>query len=416
LAGAIRAPPARQLAGKLCAVEIPDPRERAIANAVLVLSLAAFGSGLSQRIVDPLLPRLADEFVIPLGAASWAITSFTVGYAFCQLLFGPIGDRYGKYLVIAWGCAASAVASLACALAATLPQLLVARAFAGGMTAAIIPLAMAWIGDVIPYERRQPVLARFLIGTILGASAGQLLGGLSADHFGRHVPFAVIALLFAASATLMFGTRRFLPEQAQGGEPIAGHALQRMWREFARVLGERHARVVLRTVFLEGAAVFGAFAFFAAHVHRELDVSLTAAGLIVMLFGFGGFVFAVRSRQLVGRLGEAGLVRWGVSLMCASLCAIAFVPVVALVAPACLAMGTGFYMFHNTLQTHATQMAPERRGAAVAAFALCFFLGQSVGVATAGALVGRLGTRAVLLLAATGIALLGASFIRELRR
>lgn len=44
-------------------------------------------------------------------------------------------------------------------------------------------------------------------------------------------------------------------------------------------------------------------------------------------------------------------------------------------------------MLHNTLQINATQMAPERRGAAVAAFAASFFIGQYVGIAIDGALL-----------------------------
>ena len=64
--------------------------------------------------------------------------------------------------------------------------------------------------------------------------------------------------------------------------------------------------------------------------------------------------------------------------------------------PACALMGLGFYMMHNTLQTHATQMAPERRGAAVSSFAACFFLGQSAGVGVAGLLVGVLVVLALL--------------------
>lgn len=42
---------------------------------------------------------------------------------------------------------------------------------------AIVPLAMAWIGDVVPYERRQPVLARFLIGHMLGIAASTSAAG-----------------------------------------------------------------------------------------------------------------------------------------------------------------------------------------------------------------------------------------------
>ena len=60
-------------------------------------------------------------------------------------------------------------------------------------------------------------------------------------------------------------------------------------------------------------------------------------------------------------------------------------------------------MMHNTLQVNATQMLPERRGAAVAAFASCFFFGQAVGVSLAGLLVGVVGTAALLGLGAVAV-------------
>ena len=62
---------------------------------------------------------------------------------------------------------------------------------------------------------------------------------------------------------------------------------------------------------------------------------------------------------------------------------------------------------HNTLQTHATQMAPERCGTAVAAFASCFLLGQSAGVGIAGRVVADSGTGWVLAAGAAGGAGLG---------
>ncbi|MGC3980368.1 MAG: MFS transporter [Steroidobacteraceae bacterium] len=388
---------------------------RQISTAVAALSLAAFGSAISQRVTDPLLPRLAGEFGLTLGTVSWVISCFTLGYTLCQLFFGPVGDRYGKFTVIAWGAVASSLAALLCGLAPGLSLLLLARMVAGGMTAAIIPLAMAWIGDVVPYESRQPVLARFLIGQILGVSAGQLLGGLSADYLGWRTPFFVISILFMSAAIVLFAVRRRLPAHALATGDVQGHPLQHMWREFTLVLQQPWARVVLLATFLEGVVVFGAFAFFAAHLHNTLGVSLTAAGSMVMLFGFGGFLFAAASRQLVQRLGEIGLSYYGAIIMLLSLCSIAWAPGIWLAAPACFAMGLGFYMLHNTLQTNATQMAPQRRGAALAAFAFSYFLGQSSGVALAGSWVERIGTRTIILSAGISVVLVAGWFVRAKR-
>jgi predicted MFS family arabinose efflux permease len=83
---------------------------------------------------------------------------------------------------------------------------------------------------------------------------------------------------------------------------------------------------------------------------------------------------------------------------------------------ACFAMGLGFYMLHNTLQTNATQMAPERRGAAVSAFAFSYFLGQSVGVSAAGWAVIRVGIAPVILAAALGIVSIALLFARSKQR
>ncbi len=380
--------------------------------AFVALSLAAFGSGISQRVADPLLPRFASDFGVSLGEASWIVTIFTLGYGFNQLCFGPLGDRFGKYRVIAWACVACSLATLLCALAPGYQMLLAARLVAGAMLAAIIPLAMAWIGDVVPYEERQPVLARFLIGQILGVSVGQMLGGLAADYLGWRVPFFLLAAGFVAVTVLLFSMQRRLPARALVVSAAEGHALQRMFREFALVLRKPWARVVTITVFLEGAFLFGAFAFIATHLHQTHGLSLSAAGTVVMLFGFGGFLFATTSRQFVLHFGETGLALWGGIAMFVSLLAIALMPTWWWSAPACFVAGLGFYMLHNTLQTNATQMAPERRGAAVAAFAFCFFTGQSAGLALAGAATESIGTRGIIVVGAVGVLIVALAFAR----
>ncbi len=380
--------------------------------AFVALSIAAFGSGISQRVADPLLPRFASEFGVSLGAASWIVTIFTLGYGFNQLCFGPLGDRFGKYRVIAWACVACSIATLLCALAPGFESLLAARIVAGAMLAAIIPLSMAWIGDVVPYEQRQPVLARFLIGQILGVSAGQLLGGLAADFLGWRVPFFLLTVGFVAVSALLFSVQRQLPARALAVSAAEGHAVARMLREFALVLRQPWARVVTVTVFLEGAFLFGAFAFIATHLHQTHGQSLTAAGAVVMVFGFGGFLFATCSRIFVSRLGETGLACWGGIAMFVSLLAIALLPAWWTAIPACFVAGLGFYMLHNTLQTNATQMAPERRGAAVAAFAFCFFTGQSAGLALAGAATTVIGTQGIIVAGAIGVLIVGLGFSR----
>jgi predicted MFS family arabinose efflux permease len=137
-----------------------------INRAIVALSVAAFGSGMSMRVMDPMLVRLASDFAIPIGMASWSVTVFGVAYGFSQLLFGPLGDRYGKVKVVAFGSGACSLAALFCACAQDFSWLLIGRVLGGATAASIIPLAMAWIGDVVAYEKRQAILAKLVFTTL----------------------------------------------------------------------------------------------------------------------------------------------------------------------------------------------------------------------------------------------------------
>ena len=129
-----------------------------------------------------------------------------------------------------------------------------------------------------------------------------------------------------------------------------------------------------------------------------------------MLFGLGGLAFAFQSRRWIGVFGEVKLIQAGALIMCGSLISLGWLPLWWLTMPACLLFGLGFYMMHNTLQINATQMAPERRGAAVAAFASCFFLGQSSGVALSGSLLTSAGTPLLLTWAGLLVLIVGIRF------
>jgi len=367
------------------------------------LSLAAFASAASMRVTDAMLPRLAQQFDVGLAQAATVITVFAVAYGALQMAFGPLGDRFGKLRVVALASFGASLATLACLLAPGYGTFVAARLVAGGFCGGIIPLSMAWIGDVVPYAERQPVLARFLLGQIMGLGGGAAVGGLAADHPAWRWPFAALAAWLLVMSLMIFRASREdpAPRRAAGGNFL---------RDIGLVVSARWARVVVSIVFVEGIVVFGALAFVPTYLHRARGFALSTAGLAMLLFAAGGVVFALFAGPVIRRLGEAGLAVAGTFLIALGLALIAWTPL-ALVAPAgCLCAGLGFYMLHNTLQANATQMAPERRGAGMALFASVYFVGQAIGVAVAGNVAERVGAFSVIVIAAVAILPIGMTF------
>jgi predicted MFS family arabinose efflux permease len=374
---------------------------------IFLLALAAFASAASIRVTDALLPRIAADFNIGIAKAAAVVTGFTVAYGLMQVFFGPLGDRFGKLRVIAYATLVAAVASLACVVAPGFQGLVAARIVAGAFCACIIPLSMAWIGDVVPYAERQPVLARFLLGQICGLAAGTAVGGFAAEQLQWRWPFAALAVWLATVSVLLAGVARHDPAPRAPSESQLADA--------ASVFASPWSRVVVFTVFAEGMFVFGALAFIPTHLHFARGIELSVAGLALIAYALGGVTFALFARRILATLGEVNLAIWGTLMLTAGCAVIAGAPNAPWASVGCLIAGIGFYALHNTLQTNATQMAPRTRGAAMALFASFFFLGQSVGVAIAGTLVERVGTTMVILGAGLAVVPVGITFAR-LRR
>lgn len=381
---------------------------------VLLLALAAFASAVALRLCDPMLPELARNFGTSAAGAAVVVTATSISYGICQLMFGPLGDRYGKFRVITWACLASTLGALACAASPSLQALSLARALTGATTAALIPLSMAWIGDVVAFEQRQHTLAKFMSGQIVGLIGGQAVGGLFADTVGWRWAFVCLAVIYLCVGLLLLRAMRRLHADSRAVQ--AGGAGASVRARIVLILGSGVARRILATVFVESMATFGVMAFIPAYLHERFGITLFHAGVVVAAFGIGGLAYTAAARRWVRVLGEARLAQLGGLLMGSAFLVLALGPGWGWGVAASLLAGLGFYQLHNTLQTQATQMAPAARGTAVSIFASCFFLAQAVGVSLGALVVDRYGAPWLFGCSALVLPLVGWSFARHLRR
>jgi MFS transporter, YNFM family, putative membrane transport protein len=383
-------------------------------RSIILLAGAGFASQAMVRVTDSLLPQIAADFGTTVGEASIVVAAYAVSHGTIQLIIGPVGDRFGKYRTVAAMCALGSLLVALCGIAQSLSALALARFASGAAAGWIIPLSMAYVGDVTPYERRQPILGRYLTGQISGQLFGQAAGGVLGDLLGWRQVFFVLAGMFAlATAGLVFEllTNPRTRASHRGGESARGFIA-----DYVAVFSNPWARFVILAVFIEASVGWGAFAYVGADLHLRFALSFGAIGLIVGTFGVGGLLYAASVSLLFNRLGQAGLAIFGGLLLGLAYLMLAVAPVWWIAPIAVTAIGLGFYALHNTLQTNATQMTPQARGTAVAIFSSAIYLGQTLGVTIAALVFDRF--TAVPLFAATAVALpaLAWWFARRLRR
>jgi predicted MFS family arabinose efflux permease len=394
-------------------------------RAIVLLAVAGFAGQSMVRSADSLLPQIAADFAVTVGAASIVVSAYSLMHGSMQLVIGPIGDRFGKYTMVAMMCALSAVTVAACGFAHSLTALTLARVAAGATASWLIPLGMAYIGDVVPYERRQQVLGRYLTGQISGQLFGQAAGGIIGDWLGWRAAFFIHAAIFALAALALLREIRINPltrsplRQETGAATGAATGADARPRGFVAdyrvVLANPFARFIMVVAFAEFACMFGGFAYVGADLHQRFGLSFTVVGLMVGFFGLGGLIYAATVKQLVRRFGQPGLALNGGLILALAYLTLALAPAWWIAPLAITLIGLGFYMLHNTLQTNATQMSPQARGTAVGLFSAALYLGQTAGVALFAPVIDRAGAPPVFLAVAIALPLLALWFSRRLR-
>ena len=371
-------------------------------EAIFLLALASANSGISMRVVEPMLPRLAADFDISISAAATVITTYALGAAIGTLAYGPLGDRFGKLRMAAISLLGAGLASLACALASDAGALAAFRFVTAVFGSSSMTLGMAYVGDRVPIAERQPVIARFIAGTITGQSLGPLVGGMFTDLLGWRGTFVFLGLVFVAvSGTLFVRTHRRWTEEApqsSAGNPFTVHL---------RLLAFPRVRYVLATAFVDTFFFFGAYAFLGPFLNLKFDLSLTLIGLILAGFGIGGVLYTLSVGPLLRVLGQRGLVAWGGALCFAFFAAATLTPLWQIALPCTIGLGFTFYMLHNTVQTKATEMAPQARGAAVSIYSGFWSFGQAMGVAAMGLIIGFIEYTPAIIAFGCGFFLLG---------
>jgi predicted MFS family arabinose efflux permease len=283
------------------------------------------------------------------------------------------------------------------------------RLLAGFFSGGIIPLCLALVGDLVAINRRQVAISRFATATVGGQIFGAVLSGLFAPLVGwRGVMIGAGAFSMTCAILLAITARG-------GNDGRRPFSLNSVLTGYRRVFANPSAIPLYTIVCFEGMIIYGTFPYIAAILERQSGLGPVEAGLIVGAYGSGGLAFAVASGWLVGRLGPAHFFVLGGILMAIANFMLAFEIHWHILGVFFVGYGFGFFCFHSRLQTIATELSSENRGASVGFFASSLFVGVAIGPMLFSLLLRVFGETGALFATASAILILASAAIRMLR-
>jgi len=410
-------------------------RERAT---LVVLFVGVLLAALDIAIVGPALPAIRGTFAV---TPRWLPAVFSI-YVLFYLIGTPLlakrSDRYGRRRVFLEGLAVFATGSLLAAAAWSFPVLLVGRAIQAFGAGGLLPVAAAVIAETVPLERRGRTLG--LIGAVFGVAflLGPLLGGLLLESSWRWLFVINVPVAFA----LMVAAARVLPQGASGesrsfdalgsallaivlaaivvglgqidtGSPAESLSSLRVWPCFALIVvgipllwsvEKRAADPVLPPALLRSpqlrvvgvialavGAVEAGMVFLPDMAVLNFGIDAASASLTMLPLVLTLAIGAPIAGWLLDHIGSRTVVQLGLVLTVSGLLLFALLPLGwrnFYLSGALVGFGMSSLLGAPLRYIALHEAGEERRGAGQGLLTLCVSIGQLVGAAVIGGVVG----------------------------
>jgi DHA1 family bicyclomycin/chloramphenicol resistance-like MFS transporter len=242
---------------------------------LLVLgSLTAIGP-FSIDMYLPGFPAIARDLQTDIARVALTLTSYFVGIAMGQLVYGPLLDRFGRKRPLVAGLLIYVAAAFGCALAPTIEALIVLRFLLAVGSCVGIVAARAVVRDLFPVEEIARIFSTLMLVLGISPIIAPSVGAFVASAFGWRWIFVVLA---AIGGIILFGVIRFLPE-SRGADRSVSLQPAGILRNYRQVIGNRTFRVY---GLASAAASCGLFAYIA----DAPFVFMTLYGLTERAFGW----------------------------------------------------------------------------------------------------------------------------------
>ncbi len=375
------------------------------------LALATFIIFFQAFMVAPIIPALSKVFGTSIETVGLIVPAYLIPYGISTLAYGVLADRIGIHRVMFASLAAFSVLTMLTATAQSIEQLAMWRLLTGIGASGVVPLALALVGRLYPYEQRGRPLG-WLFGAMAGGMAfGSPLGAMIVPFVGWQGLFLVVG---AAGAVLFLVLLPYRAVMANTALPVTG-TLRDLFKGYRELLGTPRGQRTYGYVLVNSIFHSGVFTWLGVYFERRYGLGSVGIGVALLGYGVPGFLFGPIIGRAADRWGRARLLPIGLLLSAFSAAAL-IVGFPALLAPVvAMVLSLGYDMTQPLFAGIVTSLGGKRAGQAMGLNVFTLFVGFGLGSLIFGELLrfgfGRaLGVFAVVEL---GLALLSFALFRS---
>ncbi|PXY17766.1 MFS transporter [Prauserella coralliicola] len=337
-----------------------------------LLTTAAFLIFAQIFMVAPILPRLAEVFDTAPGFVGLAVPAYLVPYGAMTLVWGPLSDRVGRRPVILGSLVAFIALTAATALVDSAGAFIAMRLATAIGASGVVPIALALIGDLVPFHRRGYALGWLFGGMAGGMAAGAAGGALGAPLLGWHGLFLTASVSGLMLLTVALAVLPATPR------PTTVPPLRAVAAGYVALLRHARGQRTYGYVLINAVLHSGIYTWLGVYLHQRFGLGELGIGLTLLGYGIPGLLLGPVIGRLADRYGRARIIPAGLAVgaVCALLLAIPL-PLLAVQA-SIITLSLGYDMTQPPLGGIVTDL-PGHRGQAMGLNVFTLFTGMGFG-------------------------------------
>jgi len=348
-----------------------------------LLAVTTFIVFFQAYMVAPVIPALSNVFRTSVETVGLIIPAYLIPYGIATLAYGPLADRIGIHRVMFASLAAFAVLATLTATAQSIEQLALWRIVTGIGASGIVPLALALVGRLYPYEQRGRPLG-WLFGAMAGGMAfGSPLGAMIVPYVGWQGLFLFVGVASAAVLLVLLPSRAVIAATTQ---PVIG-SFHDLLRGYKDLLGTPRGRRTYGYVFLNSMFHSGVFTWLGVYFERRYGIGPAAVGLALLGYGVPGFLLGPLIGRAADRWGRARLLPIGLAVSAIAGAALMLGIPVILAPVLAMVLSLGYDMSQPLFGGIVTSLGGKRAGQAMGLNVFTLFVGFGLGSLAFGALL-----------------------------
>ena len=348
-----------------------DQRERLLR----ILSASTFVIFFQAYMVAPIIPTLADTFGTSVERVGLIVPAYLIPYGIATLVYGLLADRLGIHRVMFASLGIFAVLTALTATATSIEQIALWRVLTGLGASGVVPLGLALVGRLYPYEQRGRPLG-WLFGAMAGGMAfGSPLGAMIVPYIGWQGLFLVVGAAGGGLLLLFLPFHRIIAAAVQ---PVMG-TFGDLLRGYKSLLGTPRGQRTYGYVLVNSMFHSGVFTWLGVYLERRYGLGPVGIGLALLGYGIPGLLLGPVIGRMADRWGRARLLPVGLALgaIAAALLILGF-PLVLAPAVAML-LSLGYDMTQPLFAGIVTSLGGKRPGQAMGLNVFMLFVGFGLG-------------------------------------